>query len=140
MKTTHTILALILLPLFSFAQGSPSPYIDKDIFNVCASIAFAALLLGFILALSRQFLEYRIRTKITDSGLPEPVISSLMRQEPHSNKLQAAKWAIIFAGIGLACTIIYYTLPLGIHSLAILSACLSVSFGVYFLFLHKFKQ
>lgn len=140
MKRVHIILPLVLLPVFTCAQGQPGPYIPQDIFNVCASIVFGALVLGFVLALSKQFLDYRLRTKIADSGLPEAVITGLIQKEPLANKLSAAKWAIIFAGIALACSIIYYTLPLGIHSLAILSACLSVSFGAYFLLLHKLKR
>ncbi|RPE08925.1 hypothetical protein EGT74_18070 [Chitinophaga lutea] len=140
MKHTRILLPLLLLPVFASAQGNPGPYIDRDIFNVCATIAFAALLLGFLLALSRQFLDYRIKAKLTESGLPEPVITSLLRQDAHNGKLNMAKWAIIFAGIALACTIIYYTLPVGVHSLAILSACLSISFGAYFLLLHKLKR
>lgn len=140
MKYTYLLLALVPLPQFALAQGNPGPYINMEVFHVIAAIGFAAILLGFILAFSRQLLDYRIKNKLTESGLPEPIITSLLSQDAHTGKFNMAKWAIIFAGIALACTIIYYTLPLGMHSLAILSGCLSVSFGAYFFVLHKFKQ
>lgn len=140
MKYTYILFAGITLPHFAMAQGNQGPYINMEVIHICASIGFAALVLGFILAFSRQLLEYRIKNKLTDSGLPEPVITSLLSQDAHTGKFNIAKWAVIFAGIALACTIIYYTMPLGMHSLAILSGCLSASFGAYFLILHKFKQ
>lgn len=116
------------------------PYIDKDIFNACAAIAAAALLLGFVLTMVKVLLDYRIKTKLTDSGLPDTVISGLLGSKQHADKLAAAKWALIFAGTGLACTIIYYTLPLGMHSLAIMAFCLSLTFAGYFLVLHKMDK
>ncbi|WP_341835605.1 hypothetical protein WJU16_22515 [Chitinophaga pollutisoli] len=140
MQKIFMLSAILLAPIMAAAQGDPGPYIDKDIFNVSAAIATLAILLAFLLSLSRQFLDYRIKARLSESGLPAPVISSLLPDDPDARKLVALKWAIVFAGIGAACTLMYCTLPLGMHSLAILAFCLSASFAVYFFVLHKRKK
>ncbi|SHL37962.1 hypothetical protein SAMN05444266_103135 [Chitinophaga jiangningensis] len=140
MKKIPFLFTAFFVPLVACAQGNPGPYIDKDIFNICAAIVVMALLLGFLLTFSRLFLDYRIKTRLSDSGLPTEVISTLLPEDKNSSKTAALKWAVILAGIGLACTLIYFTLPLGIHSLAILACCLSASFAVYYIILLKMKK
>lgn len=140
MRKLSILSAIIFTPILASAQGNPGPYIDKDIFNVCAAIATLAILLAFLLTLSRQFLDYRVKTRLSESGLPAQVISSLLSVDPGARKLAALKWAIVFAGIGIACALMYYTLPLGMHSLVILAFCLSASFTAYFIVLRKEKK
>jgi hypothetical protein len=50
------------------------------------------------------------------------------------------KWFSIFAAIGIGLTIINYALPLGVHSLAIMSFSIAAGFLGYHLFLKRSKK
>lgn len=139
MKKTAFILGAISLPCIAKTQQQALPPIDKEIFNICSAIFVTALFMAFIVTLIRLFLNHRIRTKLMENIVPESIMVNLLKEESGDSKLSAAKWAIIFAGLGLAFSIIFQTLPLGIHSLGILFFCLSASFAAYYFFLSKKK-
>ena len=85
-------------------------------------------------------MDYRLKNKIIDKGISEELASSLLHVDPNESKNINIKWFAILAGIGTALTIIYYTLPLGIHSLAIMAFCIAASFLGYYFFLRKAEK
>lgn len=113
------------------------PVIDKEIFNICAAIFVTGLFMYFIVTLIRLFLNHRIRTRLMENAVPESLLTHLWKQESGDSKSSAAKWAIVFAALGLASALINFTLPLGLHSLGILFFCLAGSFAVYYFLLGK---
>ena len=137
MKKVITIVITIFTANTISAQNNglqQSTYIDHDIFNICASIFVVALFMIFILNILKRHLEYRLKNKIVDKGIPENVALSILQTNGREHRNINIKWFAILAGIGVGLTIVNYTLPLGIHSLAIMSFSVALSFLVYYFF------
>jgi hypothetical protein len=127
----------ILAPFLSLAQRDNGMPNAEDVFNTIASIAVVALLMAFILVIMKRVMDNRLKNKIIEKGIPDFVTLPLFQSTAPDQRSVTIKWALLLAGLGAAFTIIHYTLPLGIHSLAILAFCLSASFLCYYLFLKK---
>lgn len=138
MKKIITI-AVIAAPIISNAQANTQG-IDKEVFNVCASILTVILFMIFILAIIKRIMDYRIKNKIVEKGIPENIASSILQTNPKENTNTNIKWFALLAGIGIGLTIIYYTLPLDIHSLAIMAFSISASFLGYYFFLRQSEK
>ena len=140
MKKIINIVVIVSTPIIANAQSSNTHGIDKDVFNVSASIFTAGLFMVFILAIIKRIMDYRIKNKIVEKGIPENIASSILQTSPKENRNINIKWFCLLAGIGAALTIIYYTLPLGIHSLAIMAFCVAASFLGYYFFLKQSEK
>jgi hypothetical protein len=137
MKKTISISAVIAIPFAINAQNTSKVNIDKEMFNVVATIFVVGLFMIFILAILRRVMDYRLKNKIVEKGIPETVASSILQTNPKEDRNINIKWFAILAGLGAGLTITYYTLPLGIHSLAIMAFCIAASFLGYFFFLRQ---
>lgn len=135
MKKIISLLVVTTTPFTINAQNTGTVYIDKEMFNVFATIFVVGLLMIFILAILRRVMDYRLKNKIVEKGIPETVASSILQTNPKEDRSINIKWFSILTGIGIGLTITYYTLPLGIHSLAIMAFCIAASFLGYFFFL-----
>lgn len=140
MKKIISIAAVISTPFIVSAQDTKAPDIYNPIFNVCATIFVVGLLMIFILAILKRFMDYRLKNKIVEKGIPENVAFSILQTNPKEDRNINIKWFAILAGLGVGFTIIYYTLPLGIHSLAIMAFSIAVSFLGYFFFLRQSEK
>ncbi len=137
MKKSITIVAAIFAvtalnaqdyhPLQSMQMG--------EVIRISASIFAVALFMIFFLTILKRGLEYRLKNKIVDKGIAENIASSLLRTKTSEDRNINIKWFALLAGIGAGLTIIYFTQPLGIHSLAIMAFSISVSFLGYYIFL-----
>jgi hypothetical protein len=133
----HIYLAFVIAaPLLARAQSSTGGF-DKEVFNVCATIFMAGLVMIFIVAIIRRVMDYRIKDKIVEKGVPEHVASSLIRSDPKENRNSNIKWFALLTGLGAALTLIRYTEPIGIHSLAIMAFCMAAAFLGYYFFLQR---
>ncbi|WP_336516830.1 hypothetical protein [Pollutibacter soli] len=128
---------VLAIPFVANAQMINSEGVDIVVFNICATIFTVGLFMMFILVIIKRVMENRLKNKIVDKGIPENLASSILQTSPNENMNNNVKWFAILFGLGIALTIIYYTLPLGIHSLAIISFCLAASFLGYFYFLKR---
>jgi hypothetical protein len=137
MKKTISIAAVILTPFILNAQNTKAPDTYNPIFNTCAIIFVIGLFMIFFLTVFKKVMEYRLKNKIVERGIPENVASSILQTNPKEDRNTNIKWAAILAGLGAGFTIIYYTLPLGIHSLAIMAFSVAASFLSYFFFLKQ---
>jgi len=88
----------------------------------------------FVLNFTRQILDYRLKHKMIDKGVPDQIIAQLTLAGKKDNRLAALQWAFILAGIGLGLLLIAFFPPLGLHSLMIMSFCISLSFLLYYYF------
>lgn len=93
-------------------------------------VAFLGVLY-FIITVIRLLLNYRLKIKMIEKGLDEELIRKLLGNGA-AKGMPALKWFSLLAGLGLGVLIISFTLPLGIHSLAILFLSLSLSFLGYY--------
>lgn len=129
--------AITAIPLASKAQDFNTSNIDKEIFNVCATIFVIGIGLLFLLAILKRVLDFRLKNKIVERGIDQHVASSILQTGSGEDRNINIKWFAILAGLGSGLTLIHYTLPLGIHSLAIMAFCMAASFLGYFLFLKR---
>ena len=141
MKKIITTIAVIF---FAFTLNSQennnlqqNTQIDHEVFNICATIFVVALFMIFMLTILKRVLEYRLKNKIVEKGIVENVASSILQTGTNENRHINIKWFAILAGIGAGLTIVNYTQPLGIHSLAVMAFSISLSFLGYYFFLKQ---
>lgn len=138
MKKIMKAAILLLAPLAINAQGEHDPGYTK-IFEICATIFVVILFMAFILAILKWILEHRLRNKIVDKGISESIAASVLQTHTKPDGNANIKWFMILAGIGAGLTVVNYTLPLGIHSLAIMFFSTAASFLGYYFFVKKTK-
>jgi drug/metabolite transporter (DMT)-like permease len=134
MKKFLTLVLVLLLPLALNAQPYGSPGIDHNVFNICATIFVIGLFMLFIITIMKRIVDFRLKKKIIEKGIPESLVASILQVNPSEDRNINIKWFSLLAGVGVALTIINYTMPLGIHSLAIMAFCIAASFLGYYLF------
>lgn len=135
MKKLITIVTAITAVTAVNAQATfVSP---EESFRVISSILVVVLFMLFILTILKRIFEYRLKNKIVDKGIPENVASSILQTKSREDRNINIKWFALLAGVGAGLTIIYFTLPLGIHSLAIMAFSIALSFLGYFFYLKQ---
>ncbi|MEZ5106838.1 MAG: hypothetical protein R2757_20200 [Draconibacterium sp.] len=140
MKKIIIITTLLSAPVFVHAQSNNLPVINEDIFKIGTTIFVVGLFMVFILGILKRIMDYRLKNKIVEKGIPENITSSILQTNPKEDKNNNIKWFAILTGLGVGLTIVNYTLPLGIHSLAIMSFCIAGSFLAYFFFLKQSEK
>jgi hypothetical protein len=135
MKKILTTTAIIMAPFAVNAQSVDFNRMDHEVFNVCATIFVIGLAMFFILTILKRIVDYRLKNKIVEKGIPENIVSSILQTNPKEDRNINIKWFAILAGLGTALTIINYTLPLGIHSLATMAFCIAAGFLGYYFFI-----
>lgn len=139
MKKSIIILLASLCPVFAYAEDGGGLY-EPEVFRVIATIFTLGLFMWFILAIMKRLMDNKLKNKIVDKGVPESVVASVLKSNPKEDLNANVKWFAILAGLGVALTAIHYTLPLGIHSLAIMAFCIAASFLGYFFFLKQSEK
>lgn len=124
MKRSLVIFSLLTLATTANAQGRG---IDHEVMRVVAVISVMVLIALFILTFLRYILDSRIKHRIIDKGISEQLASSLLANTKKDDKLQTLKWVCLLAATGVGLFLVYYTLPLDIHSFAIM--CFSIALG-----------
>ena len=141
MKKIITLVTVIFAGFAANAQENDNPryytHIDPEIFKICATILAVALFMIFILTIMKRVFEYRLKNKIVDKGISDNIASSILQTSAPDDRHMNIKWFAVLAGIGVGLTIIYYTQPLGIHSLAIMAFSISLSFLGYYFFIKQ---
>lgn len=139
MKKPIIILFASLCPVFAYAQDNFGLN-GGEVFRVVASIFTVGLFMWFILAIIKRAMDNKLKNKIVDKGVPDSVVASVLKTNPKEDLNVNVKWFAILAGLGVALTAIHYTMPLGIHSLAIMAFCIAGSFLGYFFFLKQSEK
>lgn len=132
MKKLFSVFTGLSLPALLLADDGD--YMNMEKFKIVASILVLILFMWFIMTLVQRFMDYRVKNKIVERGISEDLANSLLSTGPKENGNTNFKWFTLLAGLGLGLTIIYYTQPMGIHSMAIMAFSLSASFLGYYLF------
>ena len=138
MKRTTITTILVAAAIAVNAQTGSQWTLKQDNIMELARIAGAILVLFligcFILYFTRQLLDYRIKNKMIDKGVPDQIIAQVALAVKKDNRAAALKWTFILAGIGLGLLLIGFFPPLGLHSLMIMTFCISLSFLLYYYF------
>jgi hypothetical protein len=140
MKKILTLAAVVTTPFFVNAQDLNSNGFDRQTFEVCATIFVVGLFMIFILTIMKRILDHRLKNKILERGITDSVALSILQTNPNENRNINIKWFAILTGLGAGLTIVDFTRPLGIHSLAIMTFCIAASFLGYYYFLRKSEK
>lgn len=140
MKKIISLSAIGIAPCLAHARGGSLLSINMEIFHICASLFAVGLFMLFILAIMKYIIDYRLKNKVVEKGVPENVVASILHSGTKGNMNSNIKWFAILTGLGAGLTIVYYTLPLDIHSLAIMAFCMGASFLGYYLFLKNTEK
>lgn len=140
MKKTLSLALVLVSPFVVSAQDGNLTEFDRDTFNVCATIFVVGLFMIFILTTLKRILDHRLKNKILERGITDSVALSILQTNPNENRNINIKWFAILAGIGAGLTLVNFTRPLGIHSLAIMAFCIAISFLGYFYFLKQSEK
>lgn len=138
MKKILTATTIILAPFFLNAQDNYDfRNIDDKYFEISATIFVVYLIITFILSLIKTLLDARLKSKMVEKGVSDKVIEQFLEPRNRDSKTQAIKSFLILLAIAVGLTIINYTLPLGIHSLAVMAFSISFGFLGYFFYLKQ---
>ncbi len=144
MKRTISIAIVLMMAIAANAQTdneTSKNIIDsnfmRDLVSTSGALIAVFLITTFILNFVRLVLDNKIKNRLIEKGATENLVSQLLQPFNKENKMEPIKWFCILAGIGLGLSLINYTQPLGIHSLAIMSFSLAASFLGYYFFNRK---
>ena len=149
MKKIILTLVYFSLSIFAFAQESDSiPPVakktnldyeimksvnDSRYIDTIAPLVAGGFLVLLVIVLTKFILDNRLKNKIIDKGISEQLAISILEKNTTNKKDESIKWTLLFLGIGIGSFICYYTMPLHIHSLAIMAICIASSqFGYFF--------
>ena len=108
-----------------------------SIIQVILPLFAIGLVVTLIILLTRNILDFRLRNKIIDRGISEQLARSLLEKSSEDKKEDSIKWAFLLLGLGGGFTLSYYSMPLDIHSLAIVAFSLGLSYLAYFFYLNR---
>jgi hypothetical protein len=135
----HIIILVATVPVF--AQNNPVTNTPSDTVEPTAGIIFPVLFMAFLVfmltILVKYFLDYRLKNKLIDRGMSEPLTAYLLDKNDREKQNEAIKLAILFCGIGLGLLLTYLTAPIHIHSLAMMAFSLGLSYLAYFFYLRR---
>src|SRR5215213_8375604 len=135
MKKVTTLIAVFIVPFVVHAQGQfrfgNGFSVPDEVFRICTAILVVYLFITFIITIIRSFLDFRLKSKMVDKGVPEKIVDQFL-QRGKDSKAQAIKAFLILASIGIGIGIINYTLPFGFHSISIIAFSISLAFLGYF--------
>jgi hypothetical protein len=126
-----------------FAQEStpkiPSPLLNGEIDHTLSLVPIFVITLVVILVIqvTRYILDHKLKNKIIDRGISEQLANSILEKSVSDKKEDSIKWAILLLGVSGGLTVAYYTMPLDIHSLAIMVFSAGLSYLAYFFYLQK---
>ncbi|MFT3823841.1 MAG: hypothetical protein QM731_07965 [Chitinophagaceae bacterium] len=111
-----------------------------ELSRIVAVLSVVVLIAGFIIAVIKQLLEYRVKNKMIDKGVPESVVTQFLQPTEKDTKQVSIKWVTTLTGIGVALLLINATQPIGLHSLAIMAFCIAASFLAYYFYIKQTEK
>jgi len=127
MKKALVIASMLGVAATVNAQTPYKPVDTEELMKIIAVISTLVIIVLFILTFLRYILESRIKNRIIDKGITESLATSILQNTKKDDKLQTLKWFCLLAATGVGLMLVYYTLPLDIHSFAIM--CFSIALG-----------
>jgi hypothetical protein len=144
MKQVIIIATVLLLPFGVNAWQDNTLHDIADIplgvIGIPAVILALYLILTFILTFAKSIMDNRLKARMIEKGVSDKVVEQLLQPDGKDVKGQAMKSFLLLSGIGLGLTIINFFLPIGIHSIAIMSFSIALSFLGYYYFLKRSEK
>ncbi len=114
--------------------------IDPDVYKTIVVIFVILLVMRFIVMILRKMLDHKLKNKIIDKGIPEDLASSILQTDSNSETHNSIKWFAILMTTGGGLFITNQYLPLGLHSIGIMTISIAMGFLAYFLYLKRFDK
>jgi len=144
MKQVIIIATVLLLPFGVNAWHDSTLQEIADmplaVIGIPAVILALYLILTFILTFAKSIMDNRLKARMIEKGVSDKVVEQLLQPDGKDVKGQAMKSFLLLSGIGLGLTIINFFLPIGIHSIAIMSFSIALSFLGYYYFLKRSEK
>ncbi len=122
---------------FQFPDGSQ---ISREFIDYAAIILIVYLFIKLIMTLIRSRLDYRLKSRMIEKGVSEKIVEQFLQPQRHDAKNQSMKWFLLLTGGGIGLIILKFFLPMGIHSIAIMSLSIAISFLGYYYFLRQSEK
>jgi len=122
---------------YHFTEGTS---FTRQLFEIPATIFVAWLVISFFISLIRIILDNRLKLKMIEKEVSDKLAEQILQPTKDDTKSQAFKWFLILAGMGVGLGLVSATTPFGIHSIAIIVCCLSLSFLGYFSYLKRSEK
>jgi hypothetical protein len=119
---------------YHFTEGTS---FTRQLFEIPATLFAAWLVITFFISLVRIILDHRLKLKMIEKEVSDKVAEQILQPTKIDTKSQAFKWFLILAGMGVGLGLVSVTTPFGIHSVAIIACCLSLSFLGYFSYMKR---
>jgi Na+-transporting NADH:ubiquinone oxidoreductase subunit NqrB len=133
-----TTAMVIVLGVNAQAQWDTKGSIDLDVVLRIAGISFLIYLIGnILLTFLKIVLNHRLKGKMIEKGASDSVVAQLLQTDQKTNKFTALKWSVVLGSIGIGLLLVQQFPPFGIHSLAILSFCVSAAFLAYYFLIKR---
>lgn len=134
----------LLIPILSLlifvaarAEDKTGGIIDRDFmvdaFHVGATIFLLYLCFNFILELLQRNLDHRIKSRAIAAGSSETMVSRLLARQKKDVRRGALAWICVLLAIGLGLSIINFTMPFGLHSVAIMAFSIGAGLLAFYL-------
>jgi predicted AAA+ superfamily ATPase len=152
MKTIFLSIISFFSTIIVFAQDSTAKAaslsqqsIDGDVDNSLSSgsiesvlpIIAITLAVLLIIQVTKYILDHKLRNKIIDRTISEQLANSILQKSAADKKDESVKWSILLLSLSGGLTVAYHTMPLHIHSLAIMAFSAGISYLIYFFYLQK---
>ena len=136
--------------LFAFgaihAEDTNPPIIDGGLIhetvNICGMLTVMYIIVHFILNILQRNLDYRIKTKVIEAHTPEDIVKHVLQPSDKKKGQRKAvlQWICVLFSIGVGLSIIKLTMPVGLHSVAILAFAIAVGLLAYYLLSGRMKK
>jgi len=144
MKKTIVIPLILLTTWTANAQTSFETFNDRDfdfdLLHITGTLIGIFLFTSFFLSIIRLILDGRIKRKMLDKDVSENIVEKYLQPTSKDSKSIAIKWFFVLISIGLGLSVINVTLPVGIHSIAIMSFSIALSFLGYFYYIKRSEK
>ena len=144
MKKAFIAAAILMTSIIANAQDNQEPLINRelifDLIHICAVVLIIYLISSFILQLIRRNLDYRLKSKIIEKGTAENIVGQLVQPDKTNPVNTLLQWFCTLVGIAIGFTIMAFTGPFGLHSLAIMAFSVAAGLGTYYLFIRRGKN
>lgn len=144
MKKLIIIATVLLIPFAANAwQISTLPdgtNVSTEVIGIPAVILVLYLVLTFILTITKSIMDNRLKAQMIEKGVSDKVVEQFLQPDSKDVKDQAMKSFLLLSGIGIGLTIISLFLPIGIHSIAIMTFSIALSYLCYYYFLKRSEK
>jgi hypothetical protein len=98
------------------------------------------LVVVLVVQVTRVILENKLKNKIIDRGISEQLASTIIGNSAADKKDDSIKWAFLLLGLSCGLLVSYNTMPLHIHSIAIITFSLGLSYLAYYFYQRRKKN